>query len=193
MDSDYSLKGLLLFLDLLDTKGLANQNTVRAIKIAVNSILGEIDEAESADVRKIDVPVAVRRFNNKNPGTLSPNSLAEYQRRVAMAVKEFEAYTENPTAYQGFGRRIGGPRGDEIDRQKPRMKVAVPEGKKPVTVDEPEGEDDALPLSTPHLSLAFPLRADFLARVVIPRDLRLDEAKRLGAFLATLAADYKAD
>jgi hypothetical protein len=41
------------------------------------------------------------------------------------------------------------------------------------------------------LSLPYPIRSDFLAQVVIPRDLTVEEAKRLGAFLLTLAADFK--
>lgn len=42
-------------------------------------------------------------------------------------------------------------------------------------------------------SISFPLRADFLVPVSLPRDLTVAEAKRLGAFLLTLAADFKAE
>jgi hypothetical protein len=34
-----------------------------------------------------------------------------------------------------------------------------------------------------------PLRSDFFAQVVVPRDLTAQEAQRLGAFLLTLAVD----
>lgn len=41
------------------------------------------------------------------------------------------------------------------------------------------------------LPLPFPLRPDFVAQLVVPRDLTTAEAKRLGAFLLTLASDYE--
>lgn len=37
------------------------------------------------------------------------------------------------------------------------------------------------------LTLDYPLRPDFLAQVVIPRDLTTEEARRLVAFLLALA------
>lgn len=37
------------------------------------------------------------------------------------------------------------------------------------------------------LEYVYPLRPDFDARVVVPRDLTLHETRRLAAFLATLA------
>jgi hypothetical protein len=41
------------------------------------------------------------------------------------------------------------------------------------------------------ISLDFPLRDDFLAQVIVPRDLKVNEARRLCAFVMTLAGDYE--
>jgi len=41
------------------------------------------------------------------------------------------------------------------------------------------------------MSLDFPLRSDLLAQVVVPRDLTVEEAHRMGAFLETLAIDFR--
>jgi hypothetical protein len=41
------------------------------------------------------------------------------------------------------------------------------------------------------MSLEYPLRSDLLAQVVVPRDLTVEEAQRMGAFLLTLAVDFK--
>jgi len=35
------------------------------------------------------------------------------------------------------------------------------------------------------------MRPDFLAQVVIPRDMKVDEAKRLSRFILTLALDFQ--
>jgi hypothetical protein len=54
--------------------------------------------------------------------------------------------------------------------------------------DKPEKESAYI---ASDLTLSYPLRSDFLAQVVIPRDLTTTEAKRLGAFLLTTAIDYQ--
>jgi hypothetical protein len=41
------------------------------------------------------------------------------------------------------------------------------------------------------IALHYPLRADTLAQVVVPRDLTVEEARRMGAFLLTLAVDFR--
>jgi len=41
------------------------------------------------------------------------------------------------------------------------------------------------------MALEYPLRSDLLAQVVVPRDLTVEEAQRMGAFLLTLAVDFK--
>ena len=41
------------------------------------------------------------------------------------------------------------------------------------------------------MALDYPLRSDLLAQVVVPRDLTVAEAERMGAFLLTLAVDFR--
>ena len=41
------------------------------------------------------------------------------------------------------------------------------------------------------IALEYPLRPDLLAQVVVPRDLTVEEAHRMGAFLVTLAVDFR--
>jgi hypothetical protein len=35
--------------------------------------------------------------------------------------------------------------------------------------------------------------SDFLAEIVVPRDLKTEEARKLGAFLLTISVDFKPD
>ncbi len=185
METNYSKPALLGFLDHLADKGLANANTAQALKIASGKILSDISSEEEADVRKVDVPLAIRRFNNKNPNLLSPKSLADYQRRVAIAIREFARYTDNPTGYNGLGRGVPSGKGDSAEK-KPRKR-------EPAAEPQVENSSPALPQTATGLTMAFPLRSDFLAQVVLPRDLKTDEARRLAAFIATVAVDYKPD
>jgi hypothetical protein len=188
METDFSRAGLLKFLDTMGSKGLGNANTVQSLKVACSKILVELSDAEESDVRKVDVGLAIKKFNNKNPGTLAPASLGEYQRRVTLAVREFEQYHGNPTGYRGIGGsrpRSAGQDGAEPSNGR-RAKKGGQKAHRPA--------DGAAPASTPTtssagLSFSFPLRSDFLAQLVVPRDMKPDEAKRLCVFVQALAVD----
>jgi hypothetical protein len=184
MDTSYSRASLLKFLDTLGAKGLANVNTAQSLRVACGKILVDLSDAEEADVRKVDVGLFVRKFNNRNPGTLSPASLAEYQRRVTLAVREFDLYQGNPAGYRGIGRGPSRIENGEKAASKKREKT-------PSSVARPH-EAGGLPntVGSAGLSFSYPLRSDFLAQLVLPRDMKTEEAQRLSAFIRALATDF---
>lgn len=185
MDTSYSRASLLTFLDTLGTKGLANANTAQSLRVSCGKILVDLSDAEEADVRKVDVGLAIRKFNNKNPGALSPSSLAEYQRRVTLAIREFDLYQGNPTGYKGIGRQ---PSRSE-NGEKPTAKKKEPLSKGAPAKHAERGAPSA-PTTSAGLSHTFPMRSDFLAQLVLPRDMKTAEAQRLCAFIRALAADF---
>lgn len=184
MEEDFSRAALLSFLDFLENRGLANTNTAQGVRVAVTKILADLSSEEESDVRKIDVSLAIRRFNNKNPNLLSPSSLAEYQRRVILAIREFVSYRANPTGYTGIARGAG-TKSDGADRTALKRKRSAEQSDSATEAPAPTTASGST-----GLSLSFPLRSDFLAQIVVPRDLKTDEARRLTAFISTLAVDY---
>lgn len=190
METTYSRAGLLQFLDTLGMKGLANANTVQSLKVACGKILVDLSDAEETDVRTIDVGLAVRKFNNKNPGKLSPSSLSEYQRRVTLAIREFDLYQGNPTGYRGIGR---GPTSKQDGGEKAASRKREGGPREVGRTETPTPSNAPSATSTSGLSFAFPLRQDFLAQLVLPRDMKLEEAQRLCAFVRALAVDTAAD
>jgi hypothetical protein len=186
MVTQYGVQELLQFIDMLKEKGLANGNTAQALRVAVTKVLAELSPDEEGDVRKVDIPIAIKRFNNRKPGALSPSSLAEYQRRLEKAVREFVRYKEDPIAYGQLDRGRNSNKTESPARTRVRRTSSTPSPES-VTADS---KTAALGLSRSGLDLSFPLRPDFLAQIVVPRDLKSDEAKRLAAFISTLAMDY---
>ena len=183
MSSDYSKNALLKFLDTSVAKGIVNANTGAGLKAACVKILDDV--ANDADVRKIEVNTAVIRYNNRNPDVLAPNSLAQYQRRVSRAISDFVRWVENPVAFKMRSR--GTPeRNGKTSGKAPGRHAAVLRAH-----DAPLAQGIPTITTSAGLPMSFPLRPDFLAQVVIPRDLTADEARRLGAFLLTLAADFR--
>lgn len=190
METTYSRAALLMFLDTLGTKGLANANTVQSVKVACGKILVDLSDAEENDVRRIDVGLAIRKFNNKNPGKLAPVSLSEYQRRVTLAIREFDLYQGNPTGYKGIGR---GPSSKPEGTEKPTPKRKEAGHKELGRIEPVTPAHTSAGAATAGLSFAFPLRQDFLAQLVVPRDMKLEEAQRLCAFVRALAVDATAE
>lgn len=185
MSSGFSKNALMKFLDTVVTKGLMNANTAGGLKAACSRILDDL--ADTDDVRGVDVNTAVVRYNNRNPGALSPNSLAEYQRRVSRAISDFVSWVENPASFKPRARGASGKNGRKTENSSSGRASATPPD---TPVHTPAHAASPAPTST-GLPLSYPLRSDFLAQVVIPRDLTSEEARRLGAFLLTLAADFR--
>lgn len=180
MPSDYSKNALLKFLDTVVSQGLVNANTGGGLKAACARILDDL--ADTDDVRGVDVNTAVVRYNNRNPGALSPNSLTEYQRRVSRAISDFVSWVENPAGFKPRARGTAAKTGRRTDSAQNGRTGASHQDRPPAPAAQ--STSTGLPLS-------YPLRPDFLAQVVIPRDLTAEEARRLGAFLLTLAADFR--
>ena len=188
MESQYTKEYLFRFLDIAVTQGLVNQNTAAGWKAACHKVMEDVGPGD--DIRTVDVQTAVLRYNNRHPGELRPASLKEYKRRVSLVIEEFVRYTEDPTGYK--------PRNKPIDA----AKIGKQQNSKQKQKSEPRNltsnmrQDDggtSPPTPPPQAGLAYsyPLRQNFLAQIVLPRDLNAEEARRLSRFIETLALDFK--
>ncbi len=185
MATEFSKAALNTF--LTSTAGnLFNPHTASGYRAAIARIFEHI--ADDADVRSIDLATEVRRYNNAHPGELSPSTLGQYQRRLEVAIEEFVKFTNDPGKYKGRGRsRVEG--GSAKRAEGANTKIAPPAGAAHIAA----GSVGNVRLPTPGLSYEFPLRKDFLAQIVVPRDMNGDEARRLCRFVMALAHDESAD
>jgi hypothetical protein len=180
---DYSREALGRFVDYVVEKGLIHPSTGQGWRVATTKVLEQLSEEQRADVRTIDIDATFRAFLNRNPGRLSPASVGEYRRRVGRAIEEFVSWIENPAGY-GSRSVAWAAKLDTRTRPRPtrRLEPARPSARFTATAENGGA-----------MSLDYPLRPGLLARVVLPRDLTVEEARRMGAFLVTLAADFKPD
>jgi hypothetical protein len=183
-EPDYSREALARFVDYVVEKGLVNPSTAQGWRVATTKVLEDLSEAERADVRQVDVEATFRTFLNRNPGRLAPASVGEYRRRVGRAIEEFVSWIENPA---GYGSRTAAWAAKVDARARPRAAVGRVQPARPASDPDDDHGTNA------GIAFDFPLRSGFLARMVLPRDLTVDEARRMGAFLLTLAADFKPD
>ncbi|HET7468518.1 MAG TPA: hypothetical protein VFJ81_02545 [Gemmatimonadales bacterium] len=179
---DYSRAALARFIEFVVAKGLVHPATAQGWRVATAKVLEELPPAQLQDVRTIDVDATFKEFLNRYPGRLSPASVGEYRRRVHRAIEEFVRWMADPGSY-AF-RPPARPAKMEARRR------LAPSAELPAPALRPRSGDPAL--SRPNsMALEYPLRSDLLAQVVVPRDLTVEEAQRMGAFLLTLAVDFK--
>jgi len=179
---DYSRAALARFIEFVVAKGLVHPATAQGWRVATAKVLEELSPAEEADVRTIDVELTFKAFLNRYPGRLSPASVGEYRRRVHRAIEEFVRWMEDPGGY-AF-RAPARPAKADIRR---RLDAGAP----PAPPSRPRAADQPAASESPSMSLDYPIRSDLLAQVVVPRDLTVEEAHRMGAFLETLAIDFR--
>jgi hypothetical protein len=183
-EPDYSRAALARFIEFVVEKGLVHPATAQGWRVATSKVLEGLPSDAAEDVRRIDVDATFRAFLNRNPGRLSPASVGEYRRRVSRAIEEFVRWVEDPGGY-AF-RPAGRP--PRVERA-PRLGAVPPIPAPPERTSRPGRDATAEPRSG--IALAYPLRPDVLAEVVVPRDLTVEEARRMGAFLVTLAVDFR--
>lgn len=185
-------KAVMEFLGYSIAKGLVNSNTGGGLKAAATKILEDFQDDD--DVAEIDVPAEVLRYHNRHPGQLSPDTLAQYQKRVITILSEFAKYQASPTTYKGMSR---GPVASSVST-KPTSKK---DNKKFVVKQLPQAESAAMPEPAPQqqrltaatessLMMPFPLRPNFLVQIIVPRDMTKDEASRLCTFITALGHDH---
>jgi hypothetical protein len=183
MTGNYSKTALIEFTRYTANKGLIKASTARTWRIAVTQLLTHVSEAEDADVRNIDIESVTRRYANRNPQALKPESLATYQRRLALAIHEFVKWVDDPANYKPFGltQSVTKP----ASKRKAEKKSGTGASAATDKIEVLTANDDSGSLPLP-----FPIRSNFLAQVVVPRDLTVAEARRIGAFLETVAVDF---
>jgi hypothetical protein len=180
-EPDYSREALARFIDFVVDKGLVNSSTAQGWRVATGKVLAELDPGQRADVRTIDVDAVFRVFLNRHPGRLSPVSVGEYRRRVGRAIEEFVKWVEDPGGY-----------GARSSAWQTRSEGRLGARSSPAPRQERDGGRPLLPPTAGGgIALSYPLRPGFLAQVTVPPDLTVDEARRMGAFLLTLAPDYR--
>ena len=181
--------GLIQFVEMITDRGWINPNTGSGWKAAVTKILGDVDAGE--DVRKIDVPTAIRRYSNLHPGELAPASLSQYKQRVLAAIEQYQCYVADPTKYKAPARSTAVDKPKKVDKAL-RLAANGAIADQPL-IESPLAPKHAPPAKTMYLAteanlvMPFPLRSDYLAQIVIPRDLKKVEADRLCAFIQALA------
>jgi hypothetical protein len=193
MQADYSKAALFRFITTAQRQGLFNANYAGAFRAAASKLLEDV--GDDVDVRNTDVKAATIRYHNKHPGDLTPGSLGTYQKRLTRVLRAFVEYTENPASYKPRGRGASPKADGEGPTRTPTKSKPGRPGR--ANASKATQESHTTPTTTAStatatsLAMTYPLRENFVAQVVLPRNMTGDEARKLCAFIRTLAVDFK--
>jgi hypothetical protein len=157
-------------------KGVMNKNTAGALRASCRQVLSVLDNWEAVDVKSLDIEGTLTRFQNLKKKEFKPAVLETYKRRFRQAIASYLSYLDDP----------GGWKPRSVDRAATAEKANGNE--------RPVDSGRAIRHEMPQAGLVeypFPIRDGQIARLVLPRDLKTSEVKRLSAFMSTLAVDFE--
>jgi hypothetical protein len=157
-------------------RGLMNANTAGTFRAACAKVLSIFDDLEAVDVSQLDVQDTVRRFKNLRGKDLKPDSIEAYGHRFRQALKSFLDYVNDPGTWKGPTRqpeRNGRAKAKDSAAQHGTLAVVA-------TGDLGDGRSIDYPL---------PLRDGFVAHLVLPTDLKINEIGRITKFINALVAE----
>lgn len=95
-----SRDSLFDFLDFAAGKGLLKKSTAAARRDASKIVLKILDTNEAADLSKVDLENVIQRHRNLATGKIMPRTLAAYESRTRIAVRDFLEYLKSPSEWK---------------------------------------------------------------------------------------------
>jgi hypothetical protein len=96
---------LIIFLDFAGEKGLLKKTTAKARKDASKIVLRILDDNEASDLSKVDLESVIQRHRNLATGKIMPKTLATYESRTRIAVRDFLEYVKGPSTWAASQQR----------------------------------------------------------------------------------------
>jgi len=176
---DYTPDRLLGFLRGAAMQGLVNPAVAKSRVTAIEQLFVELEDAERADIRRIDVDRLCQRLHKIQDSSIRPEVVALYNKRVQAALADYFAWLDDPKSFSSIG-------GDAMRKEKrysPSDKEVSREQKalEEITLSVSEWASDII---------AIPLREDRTIYVQnLPLDLSVREARKIARVIEALAQD----
>jgi hypothetical protein len=176
--SDGTGGGLFEFLDWAEGKHELPKTTVNNWRGAAKNVLAIEEDYEALDLRSLDLDDFLRRFEIASRTKYKSDSLSAYKGRFRKAVESYRLWLSQSPDWKGAPAPARATaNGSSTSSGTARATVA-----KPRTTAGSSREP--MPGTIDH---TFPLRPGVYARLSLPEDMTSRDAKRLSAFISSLA------
>lgn len=163
-------------------KGLMKKNSAYSLRTACSNVLSVIDDWEAIDIASIDIEDTILRFKNLQARNYKPKSLETYGKRFRRAIESYLEYIRDPGAWKPVSREIQSVSTNVTQKSSNKQnsqKEVIQHTQQPVGLS-----------GRGLIDYPFPLREGVTVRLMLPRDITINEVKRLNAFMSTLAVDF---
>lgn len=176
---DYTPDRLLGFLRSSAMQGLINPAVAKSRVTAVEQLFVELESAERADIRLIDVDRLCQRLHKIQDSSIRPEVVELYNKRVQAALADYFAWLDDSKSFSSIG-------GDSMRKEKRHSP-----SEKEVSREQKALEEISLSVSEWAADIiAIPLRDDRTIYVQnLPLNLSLREAKKISRVIEALAQD----
>lgn len=181
-------KNAVEYLDAILEKGRATSGAIAPLKIAFTKVMETVDGEnwKETEVRDIDIDDYMNRFANLTLGKYSPESLIVYKSRVNKVVKWYIQFLDKPGWMPDVPRRTR--KHKENQGTADDIPASTQHNKPSPYPDENQGaQRHVLTPSSNRILYPFPLLDGQLIHVSLPIKLSKEDARRIGAFIESIA------
>lgn len=185
---DGTSAGLYEFLTWAGDKGEMVEATAKAYAGAVRAVLAAHDAPETVNMRELDVPQLLDRFETRNRLKYKSGSIQTYRQRFTSAVATYLAFLDGDPDWKSAGRvtRTDGSGGTGSKPARVRKPVRRDRGQ--ASAPAVSRSDSSAPGGGPQMvAYEMPLRPDLLVRLTLPVDMTSSDAERISSFVRSLA------
>lgn len=184
---DGKAKNALEYLDNLIEKGKATKGAISPLKIAFTKVVQVVDgdNWEQTEVKGIDVEDYLSRFANLTMGKYSSDSLTVYKSRVNKVVNWYTQFLDKPGWTPDVQRRNRAPKTET----KKGQSIAVTESQTTAPYVAPSTPQSMASIANTsnRILYPYPLLDGQLVHISLPVRLLKEDAKRIGAFIESIA------
>jgi hypothetical protein len=177
---DGSIAGMFKWIQwTIDTHELIDA-TASSLRTACVKVLDVVDD-HNVPVDSIDVDDVTRKFHNKHRGTMKDATLDTYEQRFRQTVEMYKKWLVKDDSWRPAQRKSSAKKSTPNGKSTPADKgqVTSPAEQQTPKVDPPPQPG--------MITYPFPIRPGMQGRIMLPEDLTMREAKRIAAFVSTLA------
>ena len=193
---DGKAKNVIEYLENLETKGKASAGAISPLKISFTKVMQQVDGEDwgEVDVRSIDIEDYMSRFANLTMGKYASDSLTTYKSRVGRALSWYIQFLEKPGWTPEIGRR------NRTTKKVSKISTSTTHSAVSSTTVIPQQSNvsnEVNPYGTGFERTAgrilypYPLLDGQLVHISLPVKLSSVDAKRLGAFIESIAIDQE--
>lgn len=174
--------GLIAFLNWTIEKNELVDATASALRTGCLKVLSVEEGWESIDLRTADLDNIIGRFKNKHRMDMKDRTREQYEQRLRQSVEMYLKWLDDDPTWKPAQRKRAAAHGNNNGSSKKA------EGQ--ITVQmHPEVQVQREPYKAGTITYPFPIRPGLRGKIELPEDLTVKEAKRIAAFISTLAVE----